>query len=153
MLNISLTQICTRTTTPPPPNPCTTLPATSIVALTLTPHKMLPPRKMVSATKMTGFRPKTSESVPQNGTEAALARRYADPIQAYRESGIWNDKAIVGSAVGMRTVSSATRKMDRQRAINANRANISGRECRGFIFVSLADVLFLDEFGVFCSRR
>jgi hypothetical protein len=75
MLNKSLTQTYTRTVTPPPPKPCTALPATNIVALILTAHITLPRRKIVFATKMTGLRPNTSASVPQNGIEDALARR------------------------------------------------------------------------------
>jgi len=60
---------------------------------------------------ITFFLPNTSESLPQKGTLAALARRYAEPVHAYSESGMWNDSDMVGRAVGISTVSSATRKM------------------------------------------
>jgi hypothetical protein len=111
MANISATQTCTSTTTPPPPSPCTARPATSMMALTLTAQTSEPPRKIVLAMSMMFFLPNTSESLPQNGTLAAFARRYAEPTHAYSESGIWKDKDIVGRAVGIKTVSRATRKM------------------------------------------
>jgi hypothetical protein len=43
---------------------------------------MLPIKKTVFAIRMMGFRPKMPERVPQQGIDAALTRRYADPIQA-----------------------------------------------------------------------
>jgi hypothetical protein len=41
---------------------------------------------------------------------------------------MWKDRAIVGRAVGIRTVSSATRKMDRHRAMNARIVGSDGPE-------------------------
>jgi hypothetical protein len=80
---------------------------------------MLPLRKMVFAIKMMGFRPKTSDSLPQKGTDVALASRYAEPVHAYSESGMWKDCEMVGRAVGTSTVSSATRKMEELRPMKA----------------------------------
>jgi hypothetical protein len=82
-----------------------------MTALTLTAHIKDPPRKMTLAMSMMFFLPNTSESLPQKGTLAALARRYAEPVHAYSESGMWKDSDMVGRAVGISTVSSATRKM------------------------------------------
>ena len=82
-----------------------------MAALILTAQINDPPKKIELAIRMMLLRPKTSESFPQKGTLAALASRYAEPIHAYNESGIWKDRDIVGRAVGMSTVSSATRKI------------------------------------------
>lgn len=47
---------------------------------------------------------------------------------------MWKDRAIVGRAVGIRTVSSATRKMDKQRATNAKIVGIDGfSRCSGVV--------------------
>lgn len=88
---------------------------------------MLPPRKMTIAVRMTGLRPKTSEILPQKGTEAALAKRYADPVQAYNESEMWNESEMAGRAVGMSTVSRATNNIARFSAIKASSVGRSGR--------------------------
>ena len=83
------------------------------------------------ATRMTGLRPKTSANVPQKGIEEALASRYADPVHAYSESGMWKDSDMVGRAVGISTVSRATRKIDMQRAVNARITERGGLEVVG----------------------
>ena len=118
---MSATQICTKMTTPPPPSPCTARPPTSIAAFLLTPHRILPNRKITIATMEMGFRPNTSERRPQNGTDAALTKRYADPVHAYSELGRWKSSDTVGRAVGNSVVSRATRNTHVVSAAKENR--------------------------------
>jgi phosphoribulokinase len=67
---------------------------------------------------------------------------------------MWKDRAIVGRAVGIKTVSSATKKIDKQRAINARTVESDGLE-RFSGVVSMA-VLFganSDVFGMFPGSK
>ncbi len=50
---------------------------------------------------MMGFLPQMSLNLPQSGTEAAFARRYAEPIHVYPASETLKCDAIVGRAVVM----------------------------------------------------
>jgi hypothetical protein len=77
--------------------------------------------------RVIGFRPNTSLNLPQKGMLAALASRYAEPVHANSESGMSKSRDIEGKAVGMRTVSSATRKM---LSVNAQKQSIVAREGR-----------------------
>jgi len=122
--NMSATQTYTKTFTPPPPSPWTVRPATNMVALTLTAQTRLPIRNIPLEIRIIGFRPNTSLNFPQNGILAAFARRYAEPVHAYSESGIWKSRDIEGRAVGIRTVSSATKKI---LSVSAQKHNIVGR--------------------------
>jgi hypothetical protein len=109
-----------------------------MAAFLLTPHRILPIRKTRMAIMATGLRPKTSDSLPQNGTEAALTRRYADPVQAYNEFGRWKSFDTVGRAVGRRTVSKATR--DRQIVRAMKESSVAGG-----VFLDLDTVLVIIE--------
>jgi hypothetical protein len=99
-----------------------------MVALALTAQTRLPPKNIPLEIRMIGFRPNTSLNFPQNGILAALARRYAEPVHAYSESGMWKSRDIDGRAVGMRTVSSATRKILSVRAQKHSIVARDGRE-------------------------
>lgn len=59
---------------------------------------------------MTGLRPQISLSLPQSGTEAAHASRYAEPIHVYCEAEADRWPAIVGKAVVIMVMSRAARK-------------------------------------------
>jgi hypothetical protein len=67
---------------------------------------------------------------------------------------MWKDRAIVGRAVGIKTVSSATRKMDKQRAMNARTVGSGGIERSSDVV--LTAVVFdanSEAFGMsLCSR-
>jgi hypothetical protein len=80
MLKRSEMQILTKIISPPPPMPCMALAAINIPILTLTAANRLPMKNTAQATSSTGFLPQISENLPHEGVEAALARRYAEPI-------------------------------------------------------------------------
>lgn len=75
MLKRSETQILQRMTSPPPPMPCTTRPAISILTLWAKAEISDPIIKMKFATRMIGFRPQMSLILPQSGTDDAHASR------------------------------------------------------------------------------
>lgn len=104
---------------------------------------MLPTRKTEFASKMIGFRPKTSLSLPHSGMLAAFASRYAEPVHAYRESGTWKSRDIEGSAVGIKTVSSAARKMLSVRAEKQSSVGKEGRPAVGDATFVAVDVAIL----------
>ena len=83
----------------------------SIPILTLTAASRLPTKKTPEATRRMGLRPQISENFPHDGTDAAFASKYADPIQVY-PAFEWKYSLIVGSAVVMIVVSRAARKTD-----------------------------------------
>jgi hypothetical protein len=62
---------------------------------------------------------------------------------------MWKDNAIVGRAVGIRTVSSATRKIERQRAMNASKVRIGTRGPISSIW-PLSAVLSVAATGALC---
>jgi hypothetical protein len=64
----------TRTIDPPPPNPCTTLPARSETLELANAATRLPTINMVTAAIIVGFLPKISESLTQTGVDAVVAR-------------------------------------------------------------------------------
>lgn len=107
-------QILTRIIRPPPPIPCMALAAINIPILTLTAANRLPIKKTADVTSRIGLRPQMSENLPHDGTEAALASRYADPIQVY-PAFEWKYSLIVGNAVVIIVVSRAARNTDAQR--------------------------------------
>ena len=74
-----------------------------------------------------GFRPNISLNFPHKGILAALASKYADPVHAYSESGMWKSLEIEGNAVGIRTVSSAARNM---LSVKAEKQSSVGNEGR-----------------------
>ena len=74
-------QILARIMSPPPPTPCITLPARSILILMLRAAMSDPMKKIVLATRRIGLRPQISLNLPHVGTEADAAKRYAEPIQ------------------------------------------------------------------------
>jgi hypothetical protein len=76
----------------------------------------LPARKTPFARKRIGRRPNMSEIFPQNGTDAALVSRYAEPTQAYPASEMSKTRAMLGSAVVIKTVSRAARKSEMHNA-------------------------------------
>ena len=57
-----------------------------------------PTKKMATAARRMIFRPKISENLANTGVDAALARRYADPIQVYAVAEC-NSLIMVGVAV------------------------------------------------------
>jgi hypothetical protein len=57
-----------------------------------------PTKKMATVARTMILRPKISENLAQTGVEAALARRYADPIQVYAVAEC-NSPMMVGVAV------------------------------------------------------
>ena len=57
-----------------------------------------PTKKTPTAARRMIFRPKISESLAHTGVDAALARRYADPIQVYAVAEC-NSLMMVGVAV------------------------------------------------------
>ena len=75
MLNRSLMQILAKTIRPPPPKPCMTLPAISILILMLSAAINDPTKNEMLASKMMGFRPHMSLNFPQVGVDAAAVRR------------------------------------------------------------------------------
>jgi hypothetical protein len=81
ILNKSLIHILTRIINPPPPIPCIALAAINIAMLTLTAASKLPMKNIAAAISNTGLRPQISENFPHDGVLAALASKYADPIQ------------------------------------------------------------------------
>ena len=110
----------------------------------LTAHRMLPTRKTEFARSMIGLRPKTSLSFPHNGILAAFESRYAEPVHAYSESGIWKSRDIDGSAVGIKTVSSAARKMLSVRAKKQRNVGRDGRPPVSIASFVVVDVDMLD---------
>lgn len=94
-------QILTKMMRPPPPTPWIALPTINIAVLTLRAQIRLPTRKTMFATRMIGFLPQISLSLPHRGTEAAFARRYAEPIHVYPASETLKCDAMVGRAVVM----------------------------------------------------
>lgn len=66
---------------------------------------------IATATSNMGLRPHMSEILAQTGAPAALANRYAPPIQRYPEAECRSDE-IVGIAVATIVVSSAAMKRD-----------------------------------------
>ena len=71
----------TSTVNPPAPIPWIARAAINIAILMLAAANVLPTKNIDAAIKMIGFRPQISESFPQDGIEAALVRRKADPTQ------------------------------------------------------------------------
>lgn len=57
-----------------------------------------PTKKMLTAASRTIFRPKTSENLANTGVDAALARRYVDPIHVCAVTEC-NSSTMVGTAV------------------------------------------------------
>jgi hypothetical protein len=111
ILNKSLIQILTKIIRPPPPMPCIALAKINIPILTLTAASKLPRKNIAAAINNTGLRPQISENFPHEGVLAALASRYADPIQVY-PAFEWKYSLMVGRAVVMIVVSRAARKTD-----------------------------------------
>ena len=68
-------QIFTKISKPPPPIPCITLPASSILILILKADIKDPKKKMTFAASKMGLRPKISLILPQVGVAAAAASR------------------------------------------------------------------------------
>ena len=66
---------------PPPPIPCITLPASSILMLILKAAMSDPKKNIAFASKMIGFRPHISLNFPHVGVAPAAANKYAEPIQ------------------------------------------------------------------------
>lgn len=60
---------------PPPPMPCITRPASSILMLVLAAAMTDPTRKMALASSTIGFLPKISLNFPHMGVDAAAAKR------------------------------------------------------------------------------
>lgn len=81
MENKSLMQMFTSTIIPPPPMPWIARAAISIAMSTASPQSSEPTQNTPTADSSTGLRPQMSEILPQVGTKAALASRYAEPIQ------------------------------------------------------------------------
>lgn len=84
--------------------------------LTLTAAIKLPMKNIAAAINKIGLRPQMSENLPQIGVLAALARRYADPIQVYPALE-WKCSEIVGRAVVIMETSRAARKTAAQREV------------------------------------
>jgi hypothetical protein len=59
-----------------------------------------PMKKTMFAMRRIGLRPQMSEILPHIGVEAALASRYAEPIQVYPAEE-WKCSDMVGRAVVM----------------------------------------------------
>jgi hypothetical protein len=125
---------------PPPPSPCADRPLTNMDALVLTAHNMLPTTKTEFASRIIGLRPKISLSLPHIGILAAFASRYAEPVHAYSESGTWKSRDIDGKAVGIRTASSAARKMLSVRAEKQSSVGKEGRPAVGDASIAVDDV-------------
>lgn len=106
-------QMFTRIINPPPPIPWIALAVINIPMLTLTAASRLPTKNTPDAASKTGLRPQISENLPHDGTEAAFASKYADPIQVY-PAFEWKYSLIVGRAVVIIVVSRAARKTDAQ---------------------------------------
>jgi hypothetical protein len=70
--NKSDTQIFGNTINPPPPMPCTALAPINIPILVEIAHNKLPIQKTTAAARIVGFRPKTSEILPQVATNDVL---------------------------------------------------------------------------------
>jgi hypothetical protein len=109
MLKRSEMQILTKIIKPPPPIPWIALAAINMPMFMLTAANKLPIKKTAAAISSTGFLPQISLNLPHDGVLAALASRYAEPIQVY-PAFEWKYSLIVGSAVVMIVVSSAARK-------------------------------------------
>lgn len=80
-LNKSLMHTCTSRIDPPPANPCSARPPINTAMVRAAAHKAELAKKMAQQTSMMILRPQISESLAQMGPLAALARRYAPPIQ------------------------------------------------------------------------
>jgi len=65
----------TRIIIPPPPVPCTALPAISILTEVATPHINDPRKNIARDIRRASLRPKRSLILPQEGIDAAEARR------------------------------------------------------------------------------
>lgn len=113
MLKRSVMQMFTRMMSPPPPTPWMARAAINMPMLTLVAASRLPTKNTLEATSRMGLRPQMSEILPQDGTLAALASRYADPIHVY-PAFEWKYALMVGSAVVTMVVSRAARKTEAQ---------------------------------------
>lgn len=81
MLNKSEMVMLTSWIRPPPAAPCSARPTMSIVMLTDRAHMMELPQNSATAARRMGLRPQISDSLAHIGAAAALASRYAPPIQ------------------------------------------------------------------------
>ena len=80
MLNKSLMQMLPRIIRPPPPIPCMTRAAMSILTLIDSPAIKDPIKKTKFANRRIGFLPNISLNLPHVGVAAAAANKKADPI-------------------------------------------------------------------------
>ena len=103
--------ILTSWISPPAAVPCNALATIKISMLFDNAHMMELPPKIATATSNMSFRPHMSEILAQTGAPAALAKRYAPPIQRYPEAECRSDE-MVGIAVATIVVSSAAMKSD-----------------------------------------
>ncbi len=72
-------QMLARMIKPPPPVPCMTRPASSILMSLLTAAMRDPTKNSALAVNRMGLRPQMSLNFPHVGVAAAAANRYADP--------------------------------------------------------------------------
>lgn len=72
---------------------------------------MLAPANRTTEARIAGLRPQISESLAHIGPEAAVARRYAPPIQKYPLLEC-REAAMVGIAVAVTVWSRAARKRE-----------------------------------------
>lgn len=98
MLNKSLIHILTSTIRLPAAVPWPALPPTSRATLLEVSHTAEPMKKVAMAPSSTGFLPQISDSFADTGAAAALASKYADPIQIYPAAEC-RSLAIVGIPV------------------------------------------------------
>lgn len=82
---------------PDAPRPWTARPAIKASIRGAKAQIRLPPRKIVNAISMIGFRPQMSATVPQTGAMAVLARMKAVPIQTYPDTEL-KELTMVGIA-------------------------------------------------------
>ena len=80
-LNKSLMQTCTNRINPPPAVPWNARPMINSCIVFAVAQTAELAKKMASAANMMGLRPQMSDNLAQMGPEAALASRYAPPIQ------------------------------------------------------------------------
>lgn len=105
----SHTQILTKVRTPAAPSPCTALPAKNADIVSPTEHNKLPMKNINNEANNKGFLPQMSDSLPQMGIVALLARIYELPIHVYPELE-WKWPAMAGTVVVMMVTSNAATK-------------------------------------------
>lgn len=98
MLNTSPMQMLVKIMIPPPPVPWIARAAINMVMLLERAHRRDPTEKKTIASRKMGLLPQMSDIFPQSRVEAAVDRRYAEPIHVYPadELKCW---VIVGSGV------------------------------------------------------